>query len=104
MAQRNFLFRVLDTVRGRIGERIYLHSSNPQWFEYAADTQTLRVGFSRGHVYEYYNVEAELLEEWQNAPSRGKWFLANMYYGTGDGYDLVRGGNSRRRGRDGRFR
>lgn len=89
-----------DEVNGRV----YLGSSNPQWYEYDDGSRTLRVGFSRGHQYEYYDVEPEDIEGWVGAPSRGRWFLSNMYYGVGGGYDLVRGGNARRRGRDGRFR
>ena len=43
-------------------------------FEYAAETQTLRVVFVSGAVYEYHDVPAEVAEAFAAARSKGEFF------------------------------
>lgn len=72
-----------------------LSSSNLTFAEYEEDTSTVLIGFSRGHLYEYYEVPRRVFDELISAPSHGQYFLANLYYG----YDRNLLGQWRRTGK-----
>lgn len=48
-------------------------SSQVELYQYDWDTETLRVWFRKGGVYEYYPVEDALYDEIANWESFGKW-------------------------------
>ncbi len=53
-------------------------SSNIDMAVYRSDSSTLRVRFAAGRVYEYANVPAELVTEWEGAESTGKFFSRSL--------------------------
>lgn len=60
------------------GEEIFVRSSNLESIAYDEEEQILRVRFKNGRVYDYYDVEWEVVEELINAPSVGSYFYHNI--------------------------
>lgn len=59
-------------------ERQPVTSSNLVSVGYEAGSETLKVEFKRQSVYQYYNVPQMLYEQLLQAPSIGKFFIANI--------------------------
>jgi hypothetical protein len=53
-------------------------SSNVASAGYDASSETLEVEFTNGSVYQYYNVDAFLYEQFQQAPSKGQFLNTNI--------------------------
>lgn len=66
----------MDTI-----QQIFVSSSNVQALGYDENTQTLRVWFLNGSVYDYGNVSLGEFEGLKNAPSIGSYF-ARMIKGS----------------------
>jgi hypothetical protein len=45
---------------------------------YFKEAQRLYIAFNRGGTYSYENVSPELYEQFENAESQGKFFIANI--------------------------
>ena len=56
-------------------QREYVASSNIVSVGYDPTSETLEVEFQSGAVYQYYNVNQIIYDEFMSAPSKGK-FLA----------------------------
>lgn len=56
-------------------QRDYVSSSNIVSVGYDPTSETLEVEFQSGAVYQYYNVNQSIYDEFMNAPSKGR-FLA----------------------------
>jgi len=59
-------------------EMIPVVSSNVDSIGYDPDTQTLRVRFNNGSVYDYMNVPAMEFEQLRSAPSVGSYLNRNV--------------------------
>lgn len=59
-------------------EMISVVSSNVDSIGYDPKTQTLRVRFNNGSVYEYMNVSAMEFEQLKTAPSIGSYLNRNI--------------------------
>lgn len=55
-------------------------SSNIATAGYDEPSQTLEVEFTSGAVYQYYNVEPGLAEQFFNAPSKGQFLNVYIKY------------------------
>ncbi len=53
-------------------------SSNLAAVGYDKKSQTLRIRFGHGGLYEYYNVSEDEYEGLMNAPSHGRYFNFNI--------------------------
>lgn len=53
-------------------------SSNIRAIGYEAKTKTLYVSFVKGGTYSYSGVSAHVHSDLMNAPSKGKYFAANI--------------------------
>jgi len=49
-------------------------SSNIKKVEYNPETKTLTITFMNDITYEYYNIELNIILDWQKAESVGKFF------------------------------
>ena len=49
-------------------------SSNLTQIGYDIGTNTLRIAFSSGRVYDYYNVDEQIYRHLLQSPSKGKFF------------------------------
>lgn len=58
--------------------RMRLASSNLKSIAYNKKTKILVVTFRSGSIYEYRNVEADLIEELKFAESRGRFFIQHI--------------------------
>ena len=56
-------------------ERNFISSSNVVSVGYDPASETLEVEFSNGSVYQYYNVNQNIYDQFMMAPSKGQ-FLA----------------------------
>ena len=54
-------------------QRDYVTSSNIVSVGYDPGSETLEIEFQNGAVYQYYNVNQVIYEEFMNAPSKGKF-------------------------------
>ncbi|HEY1473308.1 MAG TPA: KTSC domain-containing protein [Pseudolabrys sp.] len=57
-------------------------SSNISSIGYDEPSETLEVEFVNGSIYQYYNVNAGLFEQFQKAPSKGQFlnaYIRNAY-------------------------
>jgi len=57
-------------------------SSNLASVGYDSETQTLEVEFSNGTIYQYYNVDDSLFDQFMDAPSKGQFlntYIKNAY-------------------------
>lgn len=61
-----------------MGEPVGLTSSNLKSAAYDPDTQTLRVTFVTGSVYEYSSVPRAVYDGLLTAPSAGRFFNNNI--------------------------
>ncbi|HBK4689244.1 KTSC domain-containing protein [Serratia liquefaciens] len=59
-------------------ERDLVSSSNIMSAGYDPDNETLEIEFKGGTVYQYYNVDAHLYEQFSGAASKGQFFNANI--------------------------
>lgn len=57
-------------------DRAAVYSSNIVSAGYDSGSETLEIEFKDGAVYQYYNVNAHLYEQFQAAPSKGQFFNA----------------------------
>jgi len=60
--------------------RTAVASSNIVSAGYDPENETLEIEFKSGAVYQYYNVNAHLYEQFQSAPSKGQFFHAYIKY------------------------
>ena len=63
-------------------DRLPVASTNLVSVGYDANTQTLEVEFQGGSIYQYYNVEAGVFEQFMQAPSKGQFlnaYIKNAY-------------------------
>jgi hypothetical protein len=58
--------------------RTPVSSSNLRSVGYAADQQTLEVEFHSGHIYQYFNVPADVYRGLMCAASHGRFFDAHI--------------------------
>lgn len=69
-------------------KRQTVESSNLRSVGYDEKTHTLEIEFQTGGIYHYYDVPSDVYQELMDAPSHGRYFLAeikNVYR-----YDQVR--------------
>lgn len=59
-------------------EMIPVASSTIKAVGYDAQTQVLRVAFVSGGLYEYTGVGQDVVDEWNQAESAGKYFASNI--------------------------
>ena len=59
-------------------EIIQVESSNIDSIGYDEKSSTLLIGYKNGRSYHYYDVSAEIYEEFKNAVSKGKFFWAKI--------------------------
>lgn len=45
---------------------------------YDPETETLEIGFNSGTVYQYYDVEQDVFDDFMKADSKGRYFLNNV--------------------------
>jgi len=57
---------------------IPVQSSNVTSIGYNEETETLRVAFQSGSIYEYYNVPPPIFEQFKSAPSIGSYLNRNI--------------------------
>jgi hypothetical protein len=64
-------------------ERLPIQSANIASLGYDAETQTLEVEFLNGHVFQYFNVPADIYNGFLEAESKGLYFSISIkgYYG-----------------------
>ena len=55
-------------------ERKYIQSSNLLGVRYQPYTNTLEVEFHNGHVYQYFDVPAQVYRALIDSPSHGRFF------------------------------
>jgi len=48
-------------------------SSNIAWFQYFYDEERLSVGFNSEAEYDYFEVPPDMVEDWCNAASKGRF-------------------------------
>ena len=63
-------------------ERTTVPSSNIASAGYDEGSQTLEIEFTNGNIYQYYNVEAHLYEEFKSATPKGQFlnaYIRNSY-------------------------
>lgn len=54
-------------------------SSNIAVIGYDEKSSTLLIGYKHGKKYHYYNVSAELYEEFKNVISKGQFYWAKIH-------------------------
>lgn len=53
-------------------------SSNIQTLRYDNETQVLQVVFKNGSIYEYYDVPARVVEDFERSETKGGFLAANI--------------------------
>jgi hypothetical protein len=59
-------------------EKVYVSSSNIEAIGYDEDSETLRIWFNNGSVYDYSGVGIMEYEGFKNAPSLGSYMHQNI--------------------------
>ena len=62
----------------QLAQDILLYSTAIKKFKYDLKTQTLRIWFVKGGVYDYYNVPESVVLELARAQSKGHYFYYNI--------------------------
>jgi hypothetical protein len=63
-------------------DRITVGSSTMVSMGYDPQSQTLEVEFQNGSIYQYYNVDAAMFDQFNSAPSKGQFlhvYIKNAY-------------------------
>ncbi|HEV3223882.1 MAG TPA: KTSC domain-containing protein [Puia sp.] len=59
-------------------DKIEVASSNIDAIGYNTSTETLRVWFLNGQVWDFYSVQADVFESFKDAASTGTYFAKNI--------------------------
>lgn len=67
-----------DNINWNIRKKII--SSNIEWIEYHTDIKTLVIKFKKSGVYSYKNIPQDIITEFEESLSKGKYFNQNICF------------------------